>query len=220
MAKDTKNSLFYMILVLTLITFISAAGLSLVNQIVQEPIRISEMKETLKAINKVLPEHDNNPFEDQITIEINGKEEIIYIGRKNGELTGIAFNVDSNTGYGGVITLMIGINAQDSTLNGMYILSHSETPGLGDRMRDKDWQDSQFKGKPISEDYKFKVTNDGGDVDVLTAATITSRAVCDAINTAYSVYSEFLISYSEDKEIEDTVEVPEIDAEIEIEEVE
>lgn len=209
MAKDRKNSLFYMVLVLTLITFISAAGLSLVNKIVQEPIRISIMKETLTAINEVLPDHDNNPFEDMIILELNGKEHKVYPGKKGGSINGIAFTVYSDAGYGGRITIMIGINTNDSKVYGMYVLSHSETPGLGDRMRNKEWQESQFHGIIVSEDYSFKVEKDGGDIDVLTAATITARAVCDAFNTAYPIYEGFLKYYEEKSVIYDDEIIPE-----------
>lgn len=194
--RDKKNSLLYMVLILTLITFISAAGLSVVNGIVQEPIRQSQMQETLKAIRDVLPEYDNDPFEDQKTIEYNEKPIIVYPGKNKGNLTGIAFEISSNSGYGGKITILAGIKVSDHTLNGIYVLSHAETPGLGDKMRDKNWQDRELKGKAISSQYSFRVKKDGGDIDALTAATITSRAVCEALNTTYNIYSAFIAEYS------------------------
>ncbi len=209
MAEINKNSLLYMVLILTLITFISAAGLSYVNGIVQEPIRASQEKETLKAINEVLPDYDNNPFEDKKNVSYNDHDITVYIGRKNGIMTGAAFNILSDSGYGGRLTIMVGIRSSDSSVNGMYVLSHAETPGLGDKMREKEWQDAQFKGKPVSADYTFKVTKDGGQIDALTAATITSRAVCEAFNTAYPIYSEFIKENTDTIQEESTTDIEE-----------
>jgi len=210
MDNDKKNSLLYMVLVLTLITFISAAGLSYVNGIVQEPIRISQEKETLTAIGQVLPEYDNNPFEDKYVMKYEGRDINVYIGRKDGNMTGLAFEISSNSGYGGKMTIMAGINTSSSTVNGMYVLSHAETPGLGDKMRDKEWQDKELKGKPVSSDYKYNVVKDGGEIHALTAATITSRAVCEAFNTVYPLYSEFL-KQQESHAGQDEDEIPETD---------
>ena len=84
---------------------------------------------------------------------------------------------------------MVGFNI-DSTIVNTAVLSHNETPGLGDKMVEgKSDFSVQFKGKN-PEDFKISVKKDGGDVDAITASTISSRAFCDAVNSAYKVFLE------------------------------
>ena len=92
-----------------------------------------------------------------------------------------ALEVESKNGYGGKIKLMVGITAEGS-LHGIYVLDQKETPGLGAKIKTDKFQDG-LRGRPI-RDTTWKVTKDGGEIEAITAATISSRAVCEAIRAA------------------------------------
>lgn len=103
----------------------------------------------------------------------------------NGDMTGTAVKVDVD-GFGGKMTVMVGF-AQDGTILGYKILEHQETPGLGDKaeqwFRNADKPGQNVIGRKATG--QFHVSKDGGDVDAITAATISSRAFLDALNKAY-----------------------------------
>ncbi|HRC93634.1 MAG TPA: RnfABCDGE type electron transport complex subunit G, partial [Tenuifilaceae bacterium] len=92
-------------------------------------------------------------------------------------------------GFGGRIELMVGF-LPDGTINKITVISHKETPGLGDKIDPgKSDFSVQFEGKN-PETFKVMVKKDGGDVDAITASTISSRAFCDAVNRAYKAFKE------------------------------
>jgi len=96
----------------------------------------------------------------------------------------VAINTFTNEGFSGNIELMVGF-LEDGTIYNTAVLSHKETPGLGDKMdKKKSNFPDQFSGKNPAE-FNLKVKKDGGDVDAITAATISSRAFCDALTRAY-----------------------------------
>jgi electron transport complex protein RnfG len=165
-----------LIIVLTIICVVSAVCLAFVYKITKEPIAKQKRMEMIKAIRAVLPETTvNDPLKDKITI----KDKDIYIGKdKNGKITGVAFKVFSN-GFGGTIEIMLGIRANDNSVNGIQILTMSETPGLGAKIEEK-WFKDQFKNKNLKNTV-WKVKKDGGDIDQITGATISPRAVTKAI---------------------------------------
>jgi len=187
--KD-NSSLLYMVLVLSLLTLVSAAGLSYINELVKEPIARSEKLERTRALKAVLPAFDNDPLEDKQEIDLQGRTVVVYPGRKQGKLVGLAFDLSTKQGYGGEIVLLAGF-LPDGTVNGYYVLASSETPGLGDRMKEDGFK-QQFHGWDLLKNPDFKVVKDGGKIQALTAATITSRAVCDAFNQAHAVFGAYM----------------------------
>ena len=104
-----------------------------------------------------------------------------------GNLVGVAVETFSNKGFGPLITVMVGL-LPDGLIYDIAVISHQESPGLGDKMekRKSDFSE-QFKGKDPAI-LKLSVTKDGGDVDAITAATISSRGYCDAVRRAYEIY--------------------------------
>jgi len=178
--KQIPSTLATMALVLTLIALIAAALLSLVYVATKEPIAQAEKAKQEKALASVLPAFDNDLLE---SLE-KGKtdpELSVYTAEKNGQTIAFAVETYSNSGYGGLVRLMLGYDLEGK-IYGMSVLAQSETPGLGVNMTKAKFQ-QQFIGKS-SENFTFKVKKDGGDVDALTAATISSRAVCDAVSRA------------------------------------
>ena len=146
-----------------------------------------EEKKIRDAIAAVVPEFDNNPSETKVVQQDGDKEIVIYTAKKGDEVSGYAIETYTKKGFGGEISLMVGF-LSDGTIYRVETLSHNETPGLGNKIeRSKSDFSVQFEGKN-PEDFKLSVKKDGGDVDAITASTISSRAFCDAVERAYEVY--------------------------------
>ncbi len=177
-----------LILVLTLICFIAAVALYQVNELTKEPIALAYKEEKLKAIRSVLPKYDNKPDtenEGKISIVI-GKDDAgndiakdYYVATMEGEIVGVAFEGISSEGYGGDIVVMVGVTP-DGTIHGIEIIRHAETPGLGTKIAEEPFL-SLFPGRNL-ENTKWGVKKDGGDIDQITGATISPRAVVFAID--------------------------------------
>ena len=109
-----------------------------------------------------------------------------YVGLQDGQFVGAAFESVSPKGYGGDVGIMVGVNA-DGQVQGIEILVQKETPGLGAKMADDAFK-SQFSGRSIAE-TRWAVDKDQGDIDSITAATISSRAVVEAVHAGLQVYT-------------------------------
>ena len=186
------------IITLTLICIVAAAVLAGVYTITKEPIAISERQEKLKAIKIVLPPFNNEPDKEEEKITVKDREtdvekDIYFYPGKNkaGELVGVAIQTVSKTGYGGDIALMIGADMKGE-IQGLYILSYAETPGLGSKIDEESFK-KQFVGKSVSKN-KISVIKDGGEIDSITGATISSRAVAYAVEEGLEVFKEKYIN--------------------------
>ena len=185
-----KESTFTRMLVsLLVITLVSGFALGFVNELTIEPKAKAKLERKISAIKLVLPEFDNNPLEDfKIVISEFAKDSVeIYPAFKNGEAVGTAVIGTSEKGYSGLIKIMVGFNPDESIKN-IVVLEQKETPGLGTKMKDEKFM-RQFRGKNPSE-LNLKPTKDGGDVDALTGATISTRAFGEAAQMAYDVFVE------------------------------
>jgi electron transport complex protein RnfG len=183
--KKKPSSLFNLLFSLGLISLIAGLCLSVVYIITKEPIAAAQLEKQVAALKIVLPEFDNEILDSEVAEEIDGGEIYIYTAFKDDVEVGKAINTFSKNGFGGEIRFMVGI-LPDGKINGISLLSHAETPGLGDKL---DANKSDFIEKVLAkydknpETFVFKVSKDknGGDVDAITAATISSRAFCEAI---------------------------------------
>lgn len=135
------------------------------------------------AIKKVVPAFDNNPLKAVRKVPTDGDTLYFYTAKKGNDTVGYAIETFSNKGFGGKIRLMTGF-LPNGTINKTTVLEMKETPGLGDKAQKTDWS-KQFDGKNPAT-FKLSVKKDGGDVDAITASTITSRAYCDAVQRAYN----------------------------------
>ena len=174
-----------LLLVLTLICFLAGLLLAMVNKVTEDPIRRAQRAEKMEAIRKVLPPCDNRPDEETVTVSDHNAQWTFYVARRGGQYAGAAFEASSDKGYGGTIRVMVGVNA-DGTVNAIEILSHKETPGLGARISEPAFK-NRFAGRDI-QDTTWAVRKDGGDIDEITAATISSRAVVGAVADGLAVY--------------------------------
>jgi electron transport complex protein RnfG len=173
-----------MVLSLTLISLGASASLGFVYVITKTPIEVSVLNKKLNAIRQVVPEFTNNPNEEMFHLPTGEGDSLeIYPAKKNGEIIGYAVKTYTKTGFGGNISLIAGFKP-DGTIINISVLEQKETPGLGTKMADPGFKD-QFNNKNPSE-FMLKVKKDGGTVDAITAATISSRAFCDAVQRAYN----------------------------------
>ena len=190
MAK-LKSTLPNMLLSLTGICLIAGAILAGVNAFTAGPIAVAKAAALEEAIKAVAPEFDNKPTEEAyMAVTADGDSLKIYPAKKGDETVGGA--VESNTlkGFGGEIKVIVGFDMKGTILN-YSVLEHAETPGLGAKMQewfrmDKGQQSILGRAVPAQG---LQVVKDGGDVDAITAATISSRAFLNAVNRAYSAFA-------------------------------
>lgn len=185
MAKEStfKN----MTLTLLTVTLLASASLGFVYSFTKGPIEDAQNAKINNAISLVLPEFDNRPSADKFTREVDGGLLTFYPASMGGDAVGMAIQTFTKNGFSGQIDLMVGILA-DGTIHAIEVIAHKETPGLGDKMESgKSDFSVQFQGKHPDE-FKLAVTKDGGNVDAITASTISSRAYCEAVQRAYDAF--------------------------------
>ncbi|MDR0386311.1 MAG: RnfABCDGE type electron transport complex subunit G [Prevotellaceae bacterium] len=184
-----ESSFKNMTLTLLTISFISSAILAGVYELTKDAIDAVRIRKINHGISEILPPFDNNPSENVYKKFVDGDTVYVYVATSKLDTVGAAVQTFTNDGYGGKIILLVGF-LTDGTINRINVISHSETPGLGDKIDPaKHGFSMQFYGKN-PETYKLAVRRDGGDVDAITASTISSKAFCNAVARAYSVYRE------------------------------
>lgn len=184
-----KSTLFNMTAVLFGITLISSAGVGVVNMITAEPIAAAKQAATTAALSEVLPAFDETTSEE---LTIDDLPIVVYTATKGDAVAGYAVQTMTKQGFNGVIRLMVGFTPDGEVVN-VNVLEQAETPGLGTKMTEEgNPLLMSVKGQHLEEkqlvDGRLAVRKDGGDVDALTAATISSRAYVDAINRAWMAY--------------------------------
>lgn len=188
-----KSSLVNMVLSLGIITVAAAALLSWIYTMTEAPIAEANQRNQVEAIQNVAPEFDNDPVAEMIEVVPEGEATAIKVfpARKNGELVGAAVESYSAAGFSGNIRLIYGFDSEGN-VNGYAVMEHAETPGLGAKM-DEWFRSPEGKRSVIglnSFEAPLTVSKDGGQVDAITAATITSRAFLDALNRASKAFAQ------------------------------
>lgn len=193
MAK-LESSLKNMVMSLAIISFGASAILGGVYVLTKKPIEdAAELKKT-NAIKEVLPQNNNMKIGKAVEVTLDSYSEkfVVYPAFENDKLIAAAVETFDNNGYGGQIKSMVGFDAEGNIVN-YAILAMSETPGLGEKVTSwfKTKRNNQdIRGKKPSEE-SFKVSKDGGEIDAITASTITSRAFLSSVKTAYNVFIEY-----------------------------
>ncbi len=183
MAK-AESTFRNMVLSLTLISLVASASLGFVYKMTKTPIEISVLNKKLSAIKEVVPEFNNNPSEEMFRLPTGDGDSLdVYPAKKDNKIVGYAVSTSTKKGFSGNITLITGFKP-DGTIFNITVLEQKETPGLGTKMTERPFKD-QFNDKNPAE-FSLKVKKDGGQVDAITAATISSRAFCDAVQRAYN----------------------------------
>lgn len=187
MAKK-ESTFINMVLTLTVITAVAAFALAGVFELTKEPIARAKLAKKIAALNQVLPEFDT-VVSESFTFPNMAMPLEFNFALKNGDTVGIAVETYTMMGFSGLIKAMVGF-APDGTIIDVVHLEHKETPGLGDKIeKGKSNWSNQFRGKH-PETFDLRVKKDGGDVDGITAATITARAYSDAIKRAFTALDE------------------------------
>lgn len=186
--KKLQSSFKNMVIVLLAITGIAAAALATVFGATKEPIDEANSQKQQAAIEAVVPEFDNNPIEEMLEYEINGGVIKVFPAKKGGQEVGYAIETFTKSGFSGLIRLMVGVDTQGNIIN-YSVLEHKETPGLGSKMQEWFTVDADIRGLNPAKD-NLTVSKDGGDVDAITAATISSRAFLEAINTGIKTLND------------------------------
>jgi len=183
MAK-VESTLKNMVLSLSLITIGASAALGFVYEITKKPIEITNLNNKLEAVKAVVPEFDNNPGSEMFLLPTDDGDSLeTYPAKKNGEIVGYGVKTGTQKGFSGFIGIMAGFRP-DGTIINTIVLEHKETPGLGSKITDPGFREQFTEKNP--ERFSLKVKKDGGQVDAITAATISSRAFCDALERAYN----------------------------------
>jgi electron transport complex protein RnfG len=183
MAK-TKSSFLNMVVTLLVVTAVASLALAGVYNLTYEPIQLVKKLKKEKAISDVIPEFDTVKSYE-VTIEGFESPVNFNAGYKDGILVGTAIPMQTMKGYSGLVELMVGF-LPDGTIYKVEVLQQKETPGLGTKMAEADFK-NQYYGKHPSE-FDLRVIKDGGNIDAITAATISSRAFSDAVQKAYVAF--------------------------------
>ena len=185
--KRPKSNFPNMLITLLAITVAGSFAIAWVYQLTAAPISIVKKEKTSKAIKEVLPANiANNPVEAAKTIELGGEGYECYFGKdEQGNITSYAIKSTSHQAYSGELVVMVGFLA-DGTIQNVKVLEQKETPGLGTKITEAAFLQQFLQKNPQS--FSLKVKKDGGDVDAVTAATISSRAFCDGVNRAYQAF--------------------------------
>ena len=199
-----------MLVSLLLICLLAAGLLAKVNDMTEAPIADAKALKLEEAIKNVVPAFDNNPVAESYKVATDsGDSLLVYPAKRGDDIVGFAVNSYSNNGFSGNIQVMVGFDTENTIIN-YAVLSHAETPGLGSQM--VDWFKPQVQEFSLIEKLfgfevkqseanssiigknpettKFEVSNDGGDIDAISASTITSRAFLEAVRRAYAAYTE------------------------------
>lgn len=175
-----------MVVVLTVLSAFSGGMLAAVRTGTQDKIENQVLKfQKAPAIKKILSDVSNDPLQDRFKLTDNEKEITFFVGKVDNKPQSVVFE-GKGKGYGGDVGLMVGVNIETDSIIGVWVTTHSETPGLGSRAKDNPDFVSQFSGMGL--DTVFAVKNDGGAIDAMSGATITSKAVCMAAKQAQELY--------------------------------
>lgn len=187
--KKKASSLPNMLIALIVITLVAGLSLGFVNDLTAGPKAAAKLEKKINALKKVLPEFNNNPLDEVLKFETDKAKDSVefYPATKDGNFVGAAVVGSSDKGFSGLIKLMVGFNI-DGEIIDIAVLEQKETPGLGTKIKEDKFL-SQFRDQTPS-DFNLKVKKDGGDVDALTGATITTRAFGEAVQLAFETYME------------------------------
>ncbi|MBQ8465341.1 MAG: RnfABCDGE type electron transport complex subunit G [Alphaproteobacteria bacterium] len=188
MARKNKEMTRLIKVILT-VAVVSGLVLSFIHLLTEKPIQEAQNKLISESMKEVVAaEFNNEPFKEKIIVKRGKAKYTIYPARQDGYVTSLIMKTHSNKGYGGRLDVLVGFSL-DGAVGNYKVIKHQETPGLGSKVNDESFKKNIIGKKPNEE--SFKVRQDGGEIDAITGATITSRALIDAIQRAYQGYLKF-----------------------------
>ncbi|MBU1711898.1 MAG: RnfABCDGE type electron transport complex subunit G [Proteobacteria bacterium] len=176
-----------MIIVLTVLCSFSGGLLAALRNETMEKIENQQL-EFVKgpAIRNILKGSSNDPIADRFKIKVGETEKSFFVGKFDGKAEAVVFE-STGKGFGGDFGIMLGVNVTDDKIIGIGVTTHSETPGIGSRAQTDPRFAAQFKGLLLADD--FKVKSEGGQVDAISGATVTSKGVAGAVTDAAKIYT-------------------------------
>ncbi len=184
---DKKNpTIAQMVIVLLVIAAVCSAGVATVYAITKDTIAETNAKKLQKSLSEVLPEYDKT---DTLTVKTANGNAFCYIAQKDGKTVGYAIKASNTNGYNGLVEILTGFDQMGKIINTSATVLN-ETPGLGQKALEPKFKE-QFQGFEPSK-KTLKVKKDGGDVDAISAATITSRAYTLAVQQAFDALQTLL----------------------------
>ena len=177
-----------MVVVLTVLSAFSGGMLAAVRTGTQEQIENQVLKfQKAPAIKQLLSDVSNDPLKDRFKLKYNEGDVTFFVGKYDGTPKVITFETKGK-GFGGEIGLMVGVNVEADKMIGAAVTTHSETPGVGSRAKDDPKFVSQFNG--MGMDQNFALKKNGGEIDAMSGATVTSVGVTLAAQKAQEIYTK------------------------------
>ena len=182
------RELIKMVIVLTVLSCFSGGLLAYINSATEDRIE-NMVLEFVKgpAVRKIFEGATNDPIKDRFLIKDGEMERTFFVGVIDGEPRGIAFET-AGKGFGGDVGAMVGIDTKDNKLLGVGVTTHAETPGMGAKAQTDPGFAAQFSDMSLED--PIKVNQDGGTINAISGATITSRAVCSEQTAANEIYNQ------------------------------
>ena len=177
-----------MLIVLTILATLSGGLLAAIRDTTKDRIQ-NQVLEFVQgpAIRSILEGATNDPIKDRFQLKVDDVEHTFFVGVIDGEPRVVTFET-SGKGYGGDVGLMVGIDVPNNQIMGVGVTTHAETPGMGAKAKTDPSFVAQFSELPIEE--PVNVTSDGGSINAISGATITSRAITSATNDALKIYEK------------------------------
>lgn len=178
-----------MVIVLTILATFSGSLLAAIHSKTKDRITNQILKFVKgPAIRKIFKEASNDPIVDRFDIKDGDETRSFFVGVFEGEPRAVAFETFGKGGYGGEVGLMVGIDVKEDKVVGVGVTTHAETPGMGAKAETDPSFVAQFED--LSLEDPFKVTQDGGTINAISGATLTSRAVSLAATEASGIYQK------------------------------
>lgn len=188
MSDSNKVNIPELVIVLSLVCAVAAFALAGVYEGTKDKIAEEIRKAELEAVDAVLPRSEKLPVKEIKKVKWKDSEIKVYEAKVDSQLTGTAVAIEEK-GFGGIIKVMMGVDPGEK-ISGVEIVSHKETPGLGAKVEMEEFR-KQFTGKSLES--KLTIKKDGGEVDQITGASISSKAVTRAIKNGLMFYREKLV---------------------------
>lgn len=181
-----KSSLFNMVVVLLGVTAVTSAAVGGIYGVTEGPIALAKEQKKMATLSQVLPPFDNEPAKNVDTVSMSGEEVYVYTARQGNVVVGYAVESAAN-GFAGPVRIMTGFETNGRIRN-IQVLEQNETPGLGAKLvEENNPVKISIVGRKPAE-IKMSVRKDGGDIDAITASTISSRAYVNAVSKAYTAF--------------------------------
>ncbi len=175
-----------MVVVLTALSSVSGGLLAYVQEKTKAPIEEQQLKfDKAPAIMKIFKDASNDPLAQRFKLDDNGKDVTFFVGELDGKKSYVALEA-VGTGFGGPLGVMVGVDTETDQIINLGVTTSKETPGIGSKAKTDPKFGLKFKGLSINEECKVK--DDGGKIDAISGATVTSKGVCDGVTNAGAIY--------------------------------